>query len=198
MKSAITLALAAAAALVVTACDRNPESTASAMPASTPPSGDTVTVRDFGPDGRTLAPASPQPKVVKSDAEWRAKLSAEAFQVARGKGTERPFCGVFYDNHQVGTYVCVCCGLPLFRSDTKFDSGTGWPSFFQPIAKENVAFIEDRSHGRIRTEILCRRCDCHLGHVFDDGPRPTGLRFCLNSVSMDFVPDAPAAKTGGK
>lgn len=157
----------------------------------------TVTVRDYAKD-RSLAPATTQSKVVKTDAEWRKILSPEAFQVARGKGTERPFCGVFYDNHQVGTYDCACCGLPLFRSDAKFDSGTGWPSFFQPIAKENVAFIEDRSHGMTRTEILCTRCDGHLGHVFEDGPKPTGLRFCLNSVSLTFVPDAPAVKTGGK
>jgi methionine-R-sulfoxide reductase len=157
----------------------------------------TVTVREFGSDGK-LGPAVAQPKVVKTDAEWRDRLSAEAFQVARGKGTERPFCGAFYDNHQVGTYNCVCCALPLFRSDAKFESGTGWPSFFQPISKENVSFIEDRSHGMKRTEILCTRCDCHLGHVFEDGPKPTGLRFCLNSVSLNFVPDAPAVKTGGK
>lgn len=157
----------------------------------------TVVVRVLDKDGK-LAPAAPTPKVVKTDAEWKKQLSAEAYFVARGKGTERPFCGAFYDNHQVGTYNCVCCGLPLFRSDAKFDSGTGWPSFFQPIAKENVSFISDRSHGMVRTEILCTRCDCHLGHVFEDGPKPTGLRFCLNSVSLNFVPDAPAVKTGGK
>lgn len=169
----------------------------SAMPThASSSSAATVTVRELATDGK-LGPAVAQPKVVKTDAEWKKQLSAEAYQVARGKGTERPFCGVFYDNRQTGTYTCTCCALPLFRSDAKFDSGTGWPSFFQPIAKENVTFIEDRSYG-IRTEILCTRCDCHLGHVFEDGPKPTGLRFCLNSVSLNFVPDAPAVKTGGK
>ena len=152
-----------------------------------------VTVRDYAKD-RTLGPAAKQPKVVKTDAEWRKQLSAEAFRVARGKDTERPFCGAFHDHHQNGVYECVCCRLPLFRSDAKFDSGTGWPSFFQPVAQENITCIEDRSHRMVRTEILCTRCDCHLGHVFEDGPKPTGLRYCLNSVSLTFVPDAPAAK----
>lgn len=150
-----------------------------------------VTVRAFAADG-SLGPATAMPKVVKSDAEWREQLAPEAYFVARGKGTERPFCGVFLDNHRDGTYVCVCCALPLFRSDAKFDSGTGWPSFFRPVAEENVTFIEDRSHGMKRTEILCTRCDGHLGHVFDDGPPPTGQRYCLNSVSLQFVPDVPA------
>ncbi len=152
-----------------------------------------VTVRDYAKD-RTLGPAAKQPKVVKTDAEWRKQLSPEAYRVARGKDTERPFCGAFYDNHEKGVYECVCCRLPLFRSDAKFDSGTGWPSFFQPVAQENITCIEDRSHRMVRTEILCTRCDCHLGHVFEDGPKPTGLRYCLNSVSLTFVPDAPAAK----
>lgn len=181
------------AALLFAGCSpENPAMTQHKSPAAS-----TVTVREFGPDGK-LGPAVERPKIVKTDAEWRKILSPEAFPVARGKGTERPFCGVFLDNHQTGTYVCACCALPLFRSDAKFDSGTGWPSFFQPIAKENVSFIEDRSHGMSRTEILCTRCDGHLGHVFDDGPKPTGLRFCLNSVSLNFVPDAPAVQTGGK
>jgi len=201
MKTAPIIAVVAAvgSALLAVACSPDRSAKTPPMPSDTsdPSYAGDVVVRDFAPDG-TLAPARARPKIVKSDAEWRRLLSPEAYVVARGKGTERPFCGVFHDNHQVGTYVCACCRLPLFRSDAKFDSGTGWPSFFQPVAKENVAFVEDRSHGMVRTEILCRRCDGHLGHVFDDGPRPTGLRFCLNSVSLDFVPDAPAAKTGGK
>ncbi len=130
-------------------------------------------------------------KVIKTDAEWRTQLgNGEVYEVARGKGTERPFCGAFHDTKQSGVYSCVCCDLPLFRSDAKFDSGTGWPSFFQPVAKENVITEVDRSHGMTREEILCARCDAHLGHVFPDGPPPSGLRYCVNSVSLKFAPEA--------
>ena len=130
-------------------------------------------------------------KVIKTDEEWRAQLgNGEVYQVARGKCTERPFCGAFHDTKQTGVYSCVCCDLPLFRSDAKFDSGTGWPSFFQPVAKENVVTEIDRSHGVTREEILCARCDAHLGHVFSDGPPPSGLRYCVNSVSLKFGPQA--------
>jgi methionine-R-sulfoxide reductase len=126
-------------------------------------------------------------KVTKTDAEWRKQLTPQQFAVARGKGTERAFCGTLLDNKQQGVYACVCCRLPLFASNSKFNSGTGWPSFFQPVAEENVVNASDESYGMMRSEILCARCDGHLGHVFEDGPRPTGLRYCVNSESLVFV-----------
>lgn len=153
-----------------------------------------VKVKVFNQSGELIGPIE-MPKVVKSDAEWKAQLGGgEVYKIARNKGTEAPFCGTLLENHQEGVYTCVCCGLPLFSSDSKFNSGTGWPSFFQPISKENVAEHSDSSYGMVRTEILCARCDCHLGHVFDDGPRPTGLRFCLNSASLKFTEKKDLAK----
>lgn len=134
------------------------------------------------------------PKVYKSDAEWAVQLTPAQLRVARAKGTERPFCGTLLDNKRPGVYSCVCCNLPLYSSSAKFNSGTGWPSFFQGVADENIAVLSDRSHGMVRTEILCARCDCHLGHVFEDGPRPTGLRHCVNSESLVFTDEADVAK----
>ncbi|HMP77963.1 MAG TPA: peptide-methionine (R)-S-oxide reductase MsrB [Pirellulaceae bacterium] len=152
-----------------------------------------VSVKVFNAEGELVGPVE-MAKVIKTEREWQLILTPDQFRIARASGTERPFCGTLLDNKKEGVYTCICCQLPLFTSDAKFNSGTGWPSFFQPIAKENIATKMDHSHGMQRVEILCTRCDCHLGHVFNDGPRPTGLRFCVNSESLSFT-DAEDVKS---
>jgi peptide methionine sulfoxide reductase msrA/msrB len=152
-----------------------------------------IPVKVFNTRGELIGPIS-VPKLELTNDQWRKRLSPEQFRILRNQGTERAFCGNLLDNKQSGVYSCAGCGLPLFASDAKFHSGTGWPSFFQPIAAENVAQREDESHGMIRVEINCARCDGHLGHVFPDGPPPTRLRFCLNSESLQFTPSDQLAK----
>ncbi|MGB9094570.1 MAG: peptide-methionine (R)-S-oxide reductase MsrB [Gallionella sp.] len=150
------------------------------------PAGGRVTIMQFSDDGKPLGLATLAR--VNKDAEWKKRLSPLAYEVTREQGTERAFSQPGYDRHEPGLYRCVCCDNALFDAATKYDSGTGWPSFWQPIAPENVREITDRTFGMTRTEVRCTLCDAHLGHVFDDGPQPTGLRYCMNTVAMRFVP----------
>jgi peptide-methionine (R)-S-oxide reductase len=145
-----------------------------------------VLIEAFSPAGRSLG-STRMPTVVKTDAEWRKQLSPEAYTVTRREGTERAFSGMYADHHGDGLYTCICCGTALFDSAAKFESGTGWPSFWAPISKSNVKETQDRSFFMTRTAVSCARCNAHLGHVFPDGPRPTGLRYCMNSVALTFA-----------
>jgi peptide-methionine (R)-S-oxide reductase len=145
-----------------------------------------VTIVEFSQEGQRGAVVTVS-TIVKTDAEWKQQLSPISYDVTRLAGTERAYTGSTWNNHEHGIYRCICCDTALFSSETKFESGTGWPSFWQPIAKENVRESTDLTLGMERTEVLCKRCEAHLGHVFDDGPRPTGLRYCMNSAAMNFV-----------
>jgi peptide-methionine (R)-S-oxide reductase len=174
-------ALAAPLAISVTACARAATPAADAKPA-----GD-VTIENFDAGGKSTGKMK-VPRIVKTDAEWRKQLGNDSYYVARQEGTERPYSGEYNDNHADGLYRCICCDTALYDSRTKFESGTGWPSFWKPISSANVNETADNGLMMQRTAVSCKRCDAHLGHVFDDGPDPTGLRYCMNSVSLKFYP----------
>jgi peptide methionine sulfoxide reductase msrA/msrB len=182
-----------AAALMMSIAVRAAESPAQEPSMKLKSKSPNVYVRVIGPDGKLSAPVV-MPRVIHTDTEWQKLLTPEQFRIMRTQGTEAAFCGGLLKNKEAGVYVCAACGLPLFASGAKFESGTGWPSFFQPVANENILERADMSHGMVRTEINCTRCGSHLGHLFPDGPQPTGLRYCLNSESLKFIAEPDLAK----
>ena len=188
MRVLLTIVALIVVPLTLCSCSQESSVSAAASPTTHPTEGKAAMayVRVIDPEGKLSAPAV-MPKVVRTEQEWKQRLTPEQYRVTRSAGTEAAFCGGLLKNKEAGVYLCVGCDLPLFRSDAKFESGTGWPSFFQPVSGENVREKPDFSHGMVRTETVCARCDSHLGHLFDDGPRPTGLRFCMNSEALKFV-----------
>ncbi len=182
-----------AAALIVSMAVRAEDAPKQESPMTLKEKSPNVYVRVIGADGKLSAPVV-MPRVIHTEVEWKKLLTAEQFRIMRTQGTEAAFCGGLLKNKEAGVYTCAACGLPLFASGAKFESGTGWPSFFQPVASENILERADLSHGMARTEINCKRCGSHLGHLFPDGPEPTGLRYCLNSESLSFIAEPDLAK----